>query len=136
MKRESFLSIGAESMSGSPGGIGKPSNSVERAGSKYAIEFKPPFSTRVDEIIVDVYERPVYRISVPDERRGIDRRRSEARQESLPASFTVQSGRKVPIVYGNYADSKTDSIYNSAADILPAIFSPMRDKGKIIDTWA
>jgi hypothetical protein len=94
------------------------------------------FQSRLNEIVIDVYERSEVNTSVPDERIGADRRRSATRRHSSSESGPSQSGNNVNNVDPYSTDQKTYQTYTETEKIQPAIFSPFREKGKLVDTWA
>ena len=94
------------------------------------------FQTRLNESIIDVYERSEVNAVVPDERTGIDRRTYSTRRQSFAESTTLPSGKKVTDVEVNSTDQKTYQAANRTIKTAPAIFSPSQNKGRLLDIWA
>jgi len=93
------------------------------------------FEASLSESIIDVYERPADNISVPDERRGIDRRICSNRRRSLSPSSPVPSGATI-INAASYSAEQPANRASQVKNIIPASFSSAQNKGSLIDTWA
>jgi hypothetical protein len=120
-------------------GIGSRPNSlqgVEKNHPQNTVVFPSPFSTRLDEKIIDVYERSAYSTAVPDERTGIERRQSLIHQPSFPEALPLPPYQEVATTRLHFANREANSTYTRAANTMPSIFSPPRETGTIIDTWA
>ncbi|MGV8059187.1 MAG: hypothetical protein AB2L12_14375 [Smithellaceae bacterium] len=94
------------------------------------------FQSRLDESIIDVYERSEVNAAVPDERTGVDRRTSSTRRQSSREPAPLKSGAKVTDVNVYSTNQRTNDTYNKTEKTAPAIFSPSQEKGKLVDIWA
>lgn len=109
---------------------------ISQGPEKNPNSFGASFQTRLNESIIDVYERSEVNAVVPDERTGNDRRTYSTRRQSSAESNPLPSGKKVTDVDVYSTDQKTYQTNNRTEKISPAIFSPSPDKGKLLDTWA
>jgi hypothetical protein len=130
MKSQSSLPIqyGAGSKSEISRGLEKNSDSSTAPQTS--------FQTRLNENIIDVYERSEVKAAVPDERERADRRMYSTRRQSSSESAPLQSGNKVTDINKNSPNQKTNQTYTKTEKTAPAIFSPSPEKGKLIDVWA
>jgi hypothetical protein len=92
--------------------------------------------TRSNESIIDVFERSKDNAAVPDERTVADRRQSSMRRHSSQASTSAQSDKIASEIGMSSTDQETNQTHSKTGNISPAIFSPSRDKGKLVDIWA
>jgi hypothetical protein len=109
---------------------------ASRGINKNPDSYGTAFQTRLNESIIDVYERSEVHAAVADERTGADRRASSTRRHSSPESTALQSGDKVMDLDVYSPDQKTKQTDNKAEKPTPAIFSPSQEKGRLLDTWA
>jgi len=93
------------------------------------------FEASLSESIIDVYERPADNISVPDERRGGDRRICSNRRRYFSPSSPVPSGAAISNA-ALYSAEQPANRASQAKNIIPASFSSAQNKGSLIDTWA
>jgi hypothetical protein len=92
--------------------------------------------TRSNESIIDVYERLKENAAVPDERTVSDRRRSSTRRQSSQESTSIPSDKIVSDIGMSSTNQKANQTRSKTVNISPAIFSPSREQGKLIDIWA
>jgi hypothetical protein len=92
--------------------------------------------TRSNESIIDVYERSKENAAVPDERTISDRRRASTRRQASQESTSIQSDKIVSDIGMSSTDQKANQTSSKTGNISPAIFSPSREKGKLVDIWA
>jgi hypothetical protein len=117
------------------------SRGVEKSPDSYRVSqaqpiVSPPyFQTHLSENIIDVYERSLDNITVPDERRGVDRRQSANRNQTSPESAPLQSDKNVTYTQIYSSDHKINQIHTRIENTPLAIFSPSPQKGKLIDIW-
>lgn len=109
---------------------------ISRGSDNNPNSFGASFQTRLNESIIDVYERSEVNAAVPDERTGIDRRNYFTRRQSSEESTPLQSGKKVTNADVYSTDQKTYQTGNTTEKTAPAIFSPSPDKGRLLDIWA
>lgn len=118
------------------------SNGVEKSKGNTATAQAQPeasrnsFQTRLNEIVIDVYERSADNAAVPDEREGIDRRHSSTRRQSSQESPSLQSSKKVTDADTYSTGKKESQAYNKAGNTVPAVFSPSGEKGRLVDIFA
>ena len=93
------------------------------------------FEASLSESIIDVYERPADNISVPDERRGVDRRICSNRRCSFSPSSPVPLGATIINAASYSAEQPANRVFQ-AKNIKPASFSSAQNEGSLIDTWA
>lgn len=93
------------------------------------------FHTQLNENIINVYERSKDDIVVPNERTGIDRRRSANRRQAPPESAPLQSDEKVAGTYLYLTDQKINQTYAMTENTQPVAFSPSPKKGSFVDIW-
>ncbi len=109
---------------------------TSRGVNKNPDSYGTAFQARLNESIIDVYERSEVHAAVPDEREVADRRTSSTRRHSSLESAALQSGEKVMDLEVYSKDRKTKQTDNNANKPTPAIFSPSLEKGRLLDTWA
>jgi hypothetical protein len=102
-----------------------------------AAQVKPAtsFTTELKDNIINVYERSEAKIAVPDERSGVDRRRSAGRQLSSLQSAPLPSAKNVTASYLYPTNQTIKNTYTWTENTPPAIFSPSAEKGTLIDIW-
>jgi len=118
-----------------PRGIEKKPDSLG-ATQEAAATSRTSFQTQLNENIINAYERSKDDVVVPDERTGVDRRRSANRRQSSLESVPLQSGKNITGSYLYSADQKIDQPYTVAEKTSPVIFSPSPKKGTLVDIWA
>ena len=94
------------------------------------------FSSQLNEDIITVYERTRDNIVVPDERAGVDRRRSMNRRQSFPESAAVQAENKISDISLYPTNPQVNKTYDKAGNTAPVVFTPSYPKGTLLDTWA
>ena len=110
---------------------------LQRVGpsQEQPIKSLPSLQRRFDENIIDVYERSVENAAVPDQRTGVDRRRSFIQQPSFQAVHLQQVIEKTTDIDLYSAAQQANHAYNKMGNFPPAMFSPSREKGELIDIW-
>lgn len=93
------------------------------------------FPSRLNESIIDVYERVTENAAVPDQRTGIDRRKSSVRQQASPELILQKLNNKVADIDFYSIRQKASNVFHSVKNTVPVIFSPAQKKGKFIDIW-
>jgi len=105
------------------------------SSSKY-VKSANSIPTGSKDNIIDVYVRSKENIAVPDQRTGVDRRRSFGSQLSFPASPLEQLHEKANGI-GLYAESEQfyQSCYDKAGKIPSEPLPLSGEKAKFIDIW-
>jgi hypothetical protein len=107
-----------------------------RAADAQSAEFQTYFQAHLNGDVIDVYERAKGNIAVPDQRSGIDRRRSAHLQQPSPTSVSLQTAENVAASYLYSTERKMNQSYTRTENVPPAIFSSSPERGKLIDIWA
>lgn len=113
----------------------KCSGTIEEAQAQHT-ESRTSFQARLTESIIDVYERSQENVVVPDERTGIDRRRSATRRRSFQESAPLQTDKIVTDVDPYLTDKKIIQNHRKTEKNPLTVFSSSPEVGRFINTWA